>query len=65
MNKAEIINKLEKTPYDFVCNNYYKLDKSDLKYIAKEAIYLLDKDQQEEFIENLKDWWSSELDEEE
>lgn len=65
MNKSEIINKLEKTPYDFVCNNYYKLEKEDLKDIAKEAIYLLDKDQQKEFIENLKEWWSSELDEEE
>lgn len=50
MNKSEIINKLEKTPYDFICNNYYKLDKSDLKDIAKEAIYLLNKNQQKEFI---------------
>lgn len=60
MEYKEMIKGLEKYPYDFVCNNYCKLEKADLKDIAKEAIYLLDKEQQKEFIESLKDWWDVE-----
>lgn len=63
MKHNEMIEKLEKTPYDFVCNNYYSLEKSDLKDIAKEAIYLLDKEQQKEFIDSLKYWWHLDEDE--
>lgn len=38
----EFINVLKNNPnhaYDFICNNYYKMSKEELKDIAKELLY--------------------------
>ena len=38
----EFIEVLKNNPnnaYDFICNNYYKLSKEELKDIAKELLY--------------------------
>lgn len=55
MDKEEILKELEKAPYDFVANNYYKLDKEELKNICLEAIYQLDETQTKNMLEELKD----------
>lgn len=38
----ELINVLKNNPdgaYDFICNNYYKMSKEELKDITKELLY--------------------------
>lgn len=40
----EFINELKNNPngaYDFICNNYYKMSKEELKDIAKELLYAI------------------------
>ena len=40
----EFINVLKNNPdgaYDFICNNYYKMSKEELKDIAKELLYAI------------------------
>lgn len=40
----ELINVLKNNPdgaYDFICNNYYKMSKEELKDIAKELLYAI------------------------
>ena len=40
----EFIEVLENNPngaYDFICNNYYKMSKDELKDIAKELLYAM------------------------
>jgi helix-turn-helix protein len=40
----EFIEVLKTNPngaYDFICNNYYKMDKDELKDIAKELLYAI------------------------
>lgn len=40
----EFINVLENNPdkaYDFICNNYYKMSKDEIKDIAKELLYAM------------------------
>ena len=66
MKKQEILKGLKgHGAYDFICNNYYKMDLSTLKDIAKETIYLLNEEQQNEFLKNLKECWSWGIEDEE
>lgn len=40
----ELINELKNNPngaYDFICNNYYKMSKEELKDFAKELLYAI------------------------
>lgn len=40
----ELINVLKNNPngaYDFICNNYYKMSKEELKDFAKELLYAI------------------------
>lgn len=40
----ELINVLKYNPdgaYDFICNNYYKMSKEELKDLAKELLYAI------------------------
>lgn len=40
----EFINVLKNNPdgaYDFICNNYYKMSKEELKDVAKELLYAI------------------------
>lgn len=40
----EFIKLLENNPdkaYDFICNNYYKMSKDELKDIARELLYAM------------------------
>lgn len=62
MENEEIMEGLKnpKHAYDFICNNYWKMSKEDLKNIAKELIYILTANENEyteeynEFLENLE-----------
>jgi oligoribonuclease (3'-5' exoribonuclease) len=55
----EFIELLETNPdkaYDFISNEYYRMDKDDLKNIAKELLYAMyDKMTKEEHNEALAD----------
>lgn len=40
----ELINVLKNNPdgaYDFICNNYYNMDKEELRDIIKELLYAI------------------------
>ena len=40
----ELINVLKNNPngaYDFICNNYYKMSKEELKDVVKELLYAI------------------------
>ena len=55
----EFIELLENNPekaYDFICNNYYKMSKDELKDVARELLYAMyDKMTKEEHSEALAD----------
>ena len=55
----EFIELLENNPekaYDFICNNYYKMSKDELKDVARELLYAMyDKMTKEENSEALAD----------
>ena len=58
MERKEILKGLKKASYDFIANNYYKMDKETLKDILLEYIYLCDNE--EEVIESIKERWEEE-----
>ena len=44
MTMKEFIDVLKNNPnhaYDFICNNYYKMSKDELKDIAKELLFAI------------------------
>ena len=43
--------------YDFVANNYYRMDRRDLKDVLLEALYLLPDSDNEALLEGVKDRW--------
>lgn len=62
MEYIEIYEKIKtKGLYDFLSSDYYKLDKEDLRDIAKELLYNYIYEKQEynaeDFIEKLKEMW--------
>ena len=62
MEYEEIIEQINNRGlYDFLCNCYYKLDKEDLRDIAKELLYNYlyeeKKFSKEDFVERLKELW--------
>lgn len=63
MEYEEILKGMEeKGIYSFIANNYWKLDKEDLRDIAKELNYILDpKDKhKKEVLNSLKEIWNIE-----
>ena len=42
MNENEMLKELEKAPYDFVANNYWRMEKSQLKDIILEILAQFD-----------------------
>lgn len=66
MENKEILKGLKKTPYDFVANNYYKMDKEQLKDIILELICIADDlddtwdgdDYRDKLVNNLIEWKS-------
>lgn len=72
VEKTEILNAIkEDTLYDFVSNEYYRMDKKDLVDLVKELAYAIDVvtyrrhsinvEIREEFLENLKELWEEEI----
>lgn len=72
VEKIEILNAIkEDTLYDFVSNEYYRMDKKDLVDLVKELAYAIDVvtyrrhsinvEIREEFLENLKELWEEEI----
>lgn len=65
--RREVIRNMEHdTDYDFIANNYWNMDKTDLKDIILELLYGIYEnekhgiDAKEEAIENLKERWDME-----
>lgn len=72
VEKIEILNAIkEDRLYDFVSNEYYRMDKKDLVDLVKELAYAIDVvtyrrhsinvEIREEFLENLKELWEEEI----
>ena len=51
----------EVSAYTFLSQHWWDMDKSELKAIAQEALYLLSQKQEGELLENLVEWHEDEM----